>query len=750
MPSGNVYVGIQAVDKVYLKASDISVYYPSNIESLAAEGPELVYDEGDFVVTNTSTGYKITLEEKEINNAPCRFIYTQNPVTVAEGESVVIYMENIRWTMESPTNYQKTSFTFANGNSHDGAYGSFYQENVCVSMQYDQSRGTYWLNNSADMAEDLKNQVCTTAVNFYNLFREEGNSFMAVFSPSLNTYSLYMKSEVEPDYTLWQTFTVPLAARDYVNDTLYVGFEMYGGMTLEVDEFKVYTAPDDKIAASDKMDLIFDGNGECNEGGFIFSADKESNAFASFDGFTVNDDYDYLALEYSIESLSYTDASYALGFFLTDGVKFPEKPKVVDRASEGSPLISGSFIEGDTSDFYAFIASGGLTDTMNDKMRGFMFHTGYSVRVLFSFKTQTATMQYKLQNGYSWNDITVYNDLSEYSVGSNLIIALTVEAGTKVALSGLRAYTLKDYKRSDTFIAENSSALDIGDATLCTVDVTFDGETGNKAFIEEEGINEKTVTSSTEITLFAEAAAEYVFDGWYLDGVRVSQESEYTVAVTRSEKYSASFLPASYVVINNGQDKGASVVSKYFISGSDIGINPENVQRYEFTGWTILFKEISGGSETIICEYDLSLESSDGEDNMLKDTTGLCVWGTLKNNLNVNDVCSVTEEYKGVNRINFGMFSIVDRAGYENGALIINVPDYGFDYDENGDVITERYVEITANYVKKDVQTSLNIDASYSKEYNENLNKAIFAFIIVLGCTLACVAALILIKKHIK
>lgn len=190
------------------------------------------------------------------------------------------------------------------------------------------------------------------------------------------------------------------------------------------------------------------------------------------------------------------------------------------------------------------------------------------------------------------------------------------------------------------------------------------------------------------------------------------------------------------------------MVSKYFVSGSDIGINPENVQKYSFTGWTIVFKEISDENENVVCKYDLSLEKTEDESNLLKDKTGLSVWGSLKNGLIANDTCYVLEEHKGVNRINFGMFSIVDRAGYENGALIINVPDYNSDYDENGNVITERFVEITANYVKKEVQTSLNIDSNYSKEYNENLNKSFTAFIVVLGCTAACVAVLILIKKR--
>ncbi len=745
LSTGEVYIGLQMVDKVHIKMPSISVYFPADINSYATEGPELVFDEGDLEYEKTSTSEKISLVQPG-DSAPCRFIYTEDPVTVADDESVIVYMENIRWTMESPNYYQKTSFTFANGKSHEGAYGSFYTENTCVSLQYDLNRGTYYLTNNADMPADQKNLVITTAITFYSLFKEAGNSIMAVFSPKLNTYSLYMKSAVEPDYTLWQTFTVPQAAQGCVDSTLYVGFEMYGGMTIEVDEFKVYTAKNEDIAASAEQEMEFKGDGEKTDGGLVL--DATADAYASFEPFTVSDDYDYLALEYSIESISYTDAAYTLGYLITDGDTLPAAPEVIDREVEGNPVISGSFIDGDTSDFYAFIASDGLTETMNDKMRNFMFHMGYSLRALFSFKDGTVTMQYKPQNGYSWNNITVYDDLKEYEVGSTVRVALMVEDTTKLALSDLRAYTVKDYQPTDTYVYEGATADDIGDATMCTVTALSDNVAAGKVYIDEEGVDEKTLITSTEITLYAEVYNEYVFDGWYLGNSRVSKDVEFTVTALQSEQYTAKFLPASMVVINNGKDKAASVVNRYFASGLDLGIMPENVQKYNFDGWTIAYKERTATAETVVCQYYLGISALDDSANMLNGKTNLKVWGTLKNELTATDTCSVVTESTGGNRITFGMFSIVDRAGYEDGSLIINIPAFDSEFDADGNPTTERYVEITANYVKKDVQSSLITEEEYSKEYQENLKKIFTAFIITATCTVIAVIALIVIKKR--
>lgn len=75
------------------------------------------------------------------------------------------------------------------------------------------------------------------------------------------------------------------------------------------------------------------------------------------------------------------------------------------------------------------------------------------------------------------------------------------------------------------------------DTIKCNVDVKSD-DPSSIAFDKIEGEAEG-VDYGTEITISATVKEGYFFDGWYLDGLRVSEKNEYTVSVTHDCTYIA-------------------------------------------------------------------------------------------------------------------------------------------------------------------------------------------------------------------
>lgn len=746
-PTDGIYIGLQFRGDVYLKTSDIAFYVPNNIEDYmtCAEAHKFSYaknyaQDGSSLSVSETDGRTEVVFTQTGESIPSTFLLTDEPFTVSAGESVVMLLENVKWTMTSPTYTAKTSFTFANGKVCANTSNMYmYAYNRSVSMFYNLNRSEYYTTTP-----ELLNVDLGQSVTFYDLF-EEGNSIMAVFSPEYQKYSLYMKSASEPDFTLWQTFNVPSGYE--IDNEIYVGLELCGGMILEYDELKAYTAKNEDIgvAPAVKTEYSDSANGETVSGGFKIAA--TSDVYIKFDGVSA-DSVDAVAIEYSLEKISYSQGQYNLGFLITDNPIFPLDPPLFDwDKGEYVTDDDGAFTEGSKSQFYSFIPSNGLTDTTNDKMRDFLFHSGYTVRVVFDLKNKTVTVQYKTQTGYCWNDVATYEGVPEFVSGDTVYMALRIENTSEIALSKLGSYSLKGGCEVYNYYIEGGSSIDIGDSAMYTVKAETENSSAGTAFIDD-GLSAVYTVGGANVTLYAEPNDEYVFSGWYLDGTLVSEEAEFEIEVFGNANYKAVFSPASCVVVTNGLGTVKSTVTGYYADGKYIGVNPEKVQGYKFTGWTIIFKEVSEEEDIVVAKYYLGLDGEEGE-NMLSGKN-LSVWKTLVNGIASGDECVISASKSGSNELTFGMFTVIDRKGYENGALIINVPSVKSDYDENGNVITERKVEIQANYVKSAITSSGTLEKDYSDAYVKNFNEVTKWFWIIASITALLVAALVVIKIYIN
>ena len=120
--------------------------------------------------------------------------------------------------------------------------------------------------------------------------------------------------------------------------------------------------------------------------------------------------------------------------------------------------------------------------------------------------------------------VTFYNGINE------LISTQTVDAGEDALEPALEdryveGYVWKAWDRSFTDVQKDISVYGIyvkGYALLYRVDNSDHGYVTGSV---ESG---SEVSAGNSITVIATAYANYVFDGWYLDGERISTESEYT------------------------------------------------------------------------------------------------------------------------------------------------------------------------------------------------------------------------------
>jgi hypothetical protein len=152
-------------------------------------------------------------------------------------------------------------------------------------------------------------------------------------------------------------------------------------------------------------------------------------------------------------------------------------------------------------------------------------------------------------------------------------------------------------------------------------------------------------------------------------------------------------------------------------------IRPVSAVNYKFAGWNISLVEVNKlTGKTIIKEsYDLKLKTSTSDTNMLKPTyvgnkKVTSVWGSLNNVIVSTDVCVLAQEVQ-YKTISFGSFTVIDRAGFTGGDLMIKIPGLTCEYTTKR---TYLYDTLTSIYGKVGNITKENKDYYLEKGYSLN------------------------------
>ncbi len=91
-----------------------------------------------------------------------------------------------------------------------------------------------------------------------------------------------------------------------------------------------------------------------------------------------------------------------------------------------------------------------------------------------------------------------------------------------------------------------------------------------------------------EVTLVAEAAAGYVFEGWEVDGVMTSQQSAISVSVTETTSYHACFTQFSYVLTTSKNIASAGTIlgGGNYPAGRRVTVTAVPAVGFTFLNWT--------------------------------------------------------------------------------------------------------------------------------------------------------------------
>ena len=136
--------------------------------------------------------------------------------------------------------------------------------------------------------------------------------------------------------------------------------------------------------------------------------------------------------------------------------------------------------------------------------------------------------------------------------------------------------------------------------------VSFAAENAQYGIVTCVDKNDAEVVSGTKhnkgtsLTLTATANTGYTFDGWYVDGVKESDQATYTFAVSKEVNYTAKFTLNAYQLsfISEDSDKG-TVSADGISSGDNVNYNASVTLTatantgYEFIGWYVNGQERS-------------------------------------------------------------------------------------------------------------------------------------------------------------
>ena len=641
--------------------------------------------------------------------------------------------------------------------------------------------------------------------------KEYGTSYMACYDPYELVYYLYKKTETEPDYTLIST--VNLVNQTFTNDTLgwtvnpykqdmidafrasdddktfHAAITITGGMTLKMKDLKAFVIDSDKLGVNDVKTLM---TKEDNESSATLVA-KGKNLYASQDGYIYTqesvkiEDGQGLAMEYDIENVSYLAGTYNIGWIITNNLEV-----ITSNEEKGETTLIDNNITVQNSkpkdpikySLLQFTGSSDLTPSFADNMRDTLMNTGISFRVIF-YNDGTIRLQTKIATSYVWNDIeygepeTGYeegndkkqhpnNSLWKYA-GEDVYVGIRLQATYNLDVTDeVKIYMIEEDTPYKGNVSVVGGSLEIKPGTLRFADIQVASSdstrgtvtmTGNENIEDSEiDIHSTSVYMDSDVTLIATAKPGYAFEGWYLDGKKVSSDSTAIVTVAGDSEYEANFVKATKVSVTNGTARYEAFAEDYFKNDDYMRLLPVTSVGYDFSGWNIKLVEIDLKTGNVITKesYDITTEMEDtSTNNMLAGTNvEYNVWGTLKNAIVGTDTCIVTQE-PFYNVITFGSFSVIDRAGYENGDLIVMIPGLTCDYEYNvetaqDEMVVERKVIVEALYTKGDRVTSIRDKVSYPKQHLENMELITTVGICFLVLFVIGLAVLIVLKKYVS
>jgi hypothetical protein len=138
-------------------------------------------------------------------------------------------------------------------------------------------------------------------------------------------------------------------------------------------------------------------------------------------------------------------------------------------------------------------------------------------------------------------------------------------------------------------------------ATLYIVSVTVDPAAGGTVSGADEYVE------GTQTTLGAVCNEGYLFDGWYLNGEKVSGQENYPITVNADAQYAAKFVFAQ-TTITFDSNGGGAVASITQTVGTEVNA-PENPVRegYTFLGWEPSLPSVMpAGDRTLVAQWGIN------------------------------------------------------------------------------------------------------------------------------------------------
>lgn len=634
-----------------------------------------------------------------------------------------------------------------------------------------------------------------------------GASFMACYDPYNLIYYLYKKTAVSPDYTCISTINInglsfqdkPQYKNKMIEDmkadeednTFHVGVKLTGGMTIKAKDLKAFVVDTDVVGVNEMHELTTTQDNP----GSAELVTKGKNVYANTDGYIYTKEpmtipNGGLAIEYDIENVSYLAGTYNIGWMITNDLSvitsgkewaYNEKLDATITVQNNTKKEQEELTnESSKYSLLQFVSSNDLTPSFSDTMRDNLNDTGTSFRVIF-YKDGTMKLQNKLLGAHEWNDIEYgieetgteevpNTKIREYG-DEPVWVGIRFQASYNLDITDeIKVYALTESTPYTGRISVKGGTLEMKPGTLRFSDVkveSVDDTRGSVKLTANENIDESkgdvlagSVYMDSTVDLVATAEPGYAFEGWYVNGAKVSTSATYTVSVVNDVEYQANFVKATKVDVTNGTNKYEVATSGYYKNDDYIRIRPVSSVGYDFLGWNIRLLEVDIKKGTTITKesYELALNTS--EDNMLsvtydehgKKTTN--VWGTLSNDIVSGDSCTVTKE-PFFNVISFGSFSVTDRAGYKDGDLLIKIPGLDCEYEYNpetqqDEMTVERKIVIEALYAKNDSVTNLRGETSYSEQHLKDMETTTMVGICFIALFVIGLAMLIALKKYVS
>ena len=640
--------------------------------------------------------------------------------------------------------------------------------------------------------------------------KEYGTSYMACYDPYDLVYYLYKKTFTEPDYTLIstvnlnnQTFpqdTIGWAENPYKSEmldefradeddnTFYAAVRLAGGMNLKFNDLKAFVINKADVGANDVHELMTTED----EPTSATLVNKGKNLYANVDGYmyTKNSvripDGHGLVMEYDIENVSYLAGTYNIGWMITNDLSVIESGgEVADATEVDNNITVQNSLKNATSKYslLQFTGSSDLTPAFADNMRDTLKKSGTSFRVIF-YNDGTMKLQTKLIKSYVWNDIEYGEPETGYVEGDptkqlpnnsiwkykdeDVYVGIRLQATYNLDVTDeVKIYLIEDETPYTDGVTVSGGYLETKPGTLRFADVrvkSSDDTRGTVKVTGNENIDESygdVLTSSvyvdSEVTLEAMVENRYAFEGWYLDGKKISDDPITTVTVSSNSIYEANFVDATKVSVINGEENYETIIDNYYQNDAYMMVRPIQSVGYDFAGWNIRLIETDVATgDTITKEsYNLMLKVTETENILpvLKNAKGeeisYNVWGSLSNAIVSGGTCSVEQEVS-FNAITFGSFSVKERKGYEEGYIALKVPGLTCEYDENDPTVmtVERMVVLEALYDEK--VTSIRDEIPYSEQYMKNMEYTTTVGICFIAVFVIGVAALIALKKYVS